>query len=98
MRKMKIPRFKNMLEEAKFWDTHDVTDYLGEMKFTDVQFLPRQKKEETITIRIEPKLKDKFEDLASAYGVKISTLARMWIIEKLRAQGGKNGRICNRAG
>lgn len=98
MNKMKIPKFKNITEEAKFWDTHDVTDYLGEMEFVDVQFLPRQKKEETITIRIEPKLKDRFENLASSYGVKISTLARMWIIEKLRTQTNKNGKVYSKVG
>ena len=84
MRKSKIPKFKDLKEEAKFWDTHDITDYLGEMKTVDIEFLPRQKKEETITIRLEPKVKDKLEKLSVGYGVNLSTLARMWIIEKLR--------------
>jgi len=84
VRKSKIPKFKDLKEEAKFWDTHDITDYLGEMKTVDIEFLPRQKKEETITIRLEPKVKDKLEKLSVGYGVNLSTLARMWIIEKLR--------------
>ena len=28
MRPKRILKFKNYAEEAKFWDTHDVTDYL----------------------------------------------------------------------
>ncbi len=84
MKKNKIPKFKNYVEEANFWDTHDVTDYLDEMKFTDVEFVPRQKKEETVTIRIESKLKNKMENVARNSGVNLSTLARMWLIEKLR--------------
>jgi len=28
----KIPKFKNYKEEAKFWDTHDISDYIDEMK------------------------------------------------------------------
>ena len=39
--KNKIPEFKNYKDEAEFWDTHDVTDYLKEMKLEDVEFLPR---------------------------------------------------------
>ena len=84
MKKNKIPKFKNYVEEANFWDTHDVTDYLDEMKFTDVEFVPRQKKEQTVTIRIESKLKNKMENVARNSGVNLSTLARMWLIEKLR--------------
>lgn len=87
MKVTKIPKFKNYAEEAEFWDTHDVTDYLDEMKFVDVEFLPRQKKEETVTIRIEPKLKEKLAQMARSYGVNLSTLARIWLIEKLRQVG-----------
>ena len=30
----KIPKFRNEAEEARFWDTHDTTDYLDEPKDT----------------------------------------------------------------
>ncbi|MBU1110425.1 BrnA antitoxin family protein [Patescibacteria group bacterium] len=41
----KIPTFKTIKEEAKFWDTHDITDYLSEMKSVEVEFVvPREKK------------------------------------------------------
>ena len=86
MTKNKIPNFKNLEEEANFWDTHDATDFLGDMKFADVKFTPRQKKEETITIRVEPKVKKSLEALSTNYGVNISTLSRMWIMEKLLQQ------------
>jgi len=44
--KTDIPKFKSYAQEAAFWDSHDVTDYLDEMKFVDIEFLPRKKKEE----------------------------------------------------
>jgi glutathione S-transferase len=28
----RIPAFNNIEEEAEFWDTHDITDYLHEME------------------------------------------------------------------
>lgn len=82
----KIPKFKNLAEEADFWDTHDVTDYLSQMKLQKVRFTPRQKKEETITIRVEPIIKKNLEELSLNYGVNVSTLSRMWIMEKLSQQ------------
>lgn len=84
----KIPKFNIIAEEAKFWDTHDVTDFLDELKFTDTKFVkkPRQMKNDTITIRVEPQIKLQLEALSVNYGVNISTLSRMWIMEKLFQQ------------
>ena len=86
MTKNKLPKFKNLKEEADFWDTHDVTDYLDEMKFTNVKFISRQKKDDSITIRVEPVVKKQIEDISMTYGVNVSTLSRMWIMERLMQQ------------
>ncbi|KKR33362.1 MAG: hypothetical protein UT63_C0018G0002 [Candidatus Gottesmanbacteria bacterium GW2011_GWC2_39_8] len=83
----KIPKFASVKEEAKFWDTHDVTDYLSEMKEEKLSFDPLSPKEETVTIRIQSNLKKKLEKEARVYGVNISTLLRLWVIEKLKAGG-----------
>ncbi len=80
----KIPEFKSRAEEAHFWDTHDITDYWNEMKDVGIEFLDDSKREETITIRVQPKLKEGLEKLAQSYGINLSTMARMWLIEKLR--------------
>lgn len=83
-----IPKFKSIAKEAKFWDTNDVTDFLDELKFVDVKYVkkPKQKKEDTITIRVEPQIKTQLEALSINYGVNVSTLSRMWIMEKLFQQ------------
>ena len=31
---MKTPKFKNINEERKFWETHDSTDYLDDFEVT----------------------------------------------------------------
>jgi len=80
----KIPEFKSRAEEAHFWDTHDVTDYWGEMEDVKIEFLDEPKREETITVRVQPKLKERLDKLAKSYGINLSALARMWLIEKLR--------------
>ena len=38
--KKKLPRFRTAEEEANFWDTHDVTDYLKDLKEVDELFCP----------------------------------------------------------
>ena len=48
----RIPAFQNMEEEAEFWDTHDVTDYLGtELQFTEVTVNPELS--DRLTIRLD---------------------------------------------
>ena len=80
----KIPEFKSIAEEAKFWDTHSFSDYWDEMESVEVEFLNEQKHEETITVRVKPKFKERLEKVARSYGINLSTLARMWLIERLR--------------
>lgn len=83
-RKRKIPKFKSVKEEARFWDTHDITDYLAETKPVDVVFEPSVHKKATLTIRLQSKLKHKLNNVARDYGIPTSTLTRMWIVDKLK--------------
>lgn len=36
----RIPQFHSREEEAGFWDTHDVTDYLDDLRRGEVRFAP----------------------------------------------------------
>jgi len=54
------------------------------MEDVEIEYLDDSKREETITVRVQPKLKERLEKLAKSYGINLSTLARMWLIEKLR--------------
>lgn len=80
----KMPKFKSIKEEAKFWDTHDVTDYLTDLEPVELVFDPSTKKKETLTIRVQPGLKKRLKTIAKNYGLNLSTLARIWLIDKLK--------------
>ncbi len=85
MNKTKIlPEFKSYEEEAEFWDTHDLTDFiLGEpIKMT---YEPEIEKKETMTLRLTPSVRKKIEKLAREYEISTSSLIRMWIVEKLKS-------------
>ncbi len=83
----KIPIFKTIPEEAEFWDTHDITDFLDELTPVKVRVTLGQPKEETLTVRLQTGLKLKLAKVAEEMGVNTSTLARMWIVEKMKQVG-----------
>ncbi len=78
--------FKTLDEEAHFRDTHDVSTLLKDSN-TPLSELPllEKEKEELISVRIQKTLKKKLQTIARARGIGPTTLARMWIIEKLSA-------------
>lgn len=83
----KIPTFKTREEEAKFWDTHSFADYWDEFKDVDLVVELHKPKEETLVVRVQKNIKDKLEAVAKHKGLSVSSLARMWIVEKLRSAG-----------
>lgn len=80
-RERRIPEFSNRAEEAAFWDTHDITDYLDELESVEVRFV--KKLSEGITVRLTPAMLRQLQIQARRKGVGPSTLARMWILERL---------------
>ncbi len=80
----KIPDFKNKEEEAKFWETHNVADFLDEFKLVKAKFAKNLS--EGITIRFDEPTLSKLRDIAHDKGVGPTTLARMWILEHLKQQ------------
>jgi len=81
---MKVPKFKNLKEERKFWDTHDSTDYLDDFKTTQNVVFVRPKKE-VISLRLEPKLIRRLRELADKEGLPPTTYARMLIVKSIQA-------------
>jgi len=81
---MVIPKFKNVTQEADFWDKNDVTDFLPKMKEVKVKYSPKIVKEESIVVRVQPEMKKRLEMVAENEGLKLSTMLRMWFVERLR--------------
>jgi len=81
----KLPDFTKMsLDEiAHFWDTHNVTDYENETEDVDIVFELNKPRTESLVLRIQKDIKEKLERVARSKGLNVSTLARMWLMEKL---------------
>ena len=78
----RIPEFASREEEARFWDTHDTTDYEDEFRPVRVRFAKNLS--EGITIRLSPETLATLRSEAREKGIGPTTLARMWILERLR--------------
>lgn len=80
----RIPAFHSIEEEAAFWDTHDFTDFAAES--TPVQVAVGQDLAERLTLRLDHTDRQQLVTLAREKGIGPSTLARMWLKERLRKE------------
>jgi predicted DNA binding CopG/RHH family protein len=79
----KIPKFKSLREERKFWDKHSIVDYLDELKETDEIVFERPPLKRNFQMRLDDATISKLKKLAKIKGVDVSTLIRGWIKEHL---------------
>jgi hypothetical protein len=82
--KDQIPEFKSREEEAEFWDTHDFTEYRDGFKPVQVRFAKRLS--HALAIRFDSETLEKLRVRAQKKGMGPTTLARMWILERLQEE------------
>ena len=80
----RIPKFKNVREEAKFWDTHSFVDFEDELEDVEIVVELAKPRDETLVLRIQKNMKERLERIAHKRGLNISTLSRIWLMEKLQ--------------
>ncbi len=83
-----VPEFRSREEETVFWDTHDVTDFLDELRPVRVRFAANLSA--GMTVRLDPGDREALGKIAAERGVGPSTLVRMWIKERLRDESHKS--------
>lgn len=89
-KKSRIPEFKNIREEAEFWDTHSTTEFEDEWEpmAEDTEFIVvRGQPKKPMTIRLEPDVLTLLTQEATSVGVGASTLARMAVLKYLKDCG-----------
>jgi hypothetical protein len=83
----KIPTFKSEEEAAAFWDTHSPLDYPEEFQEAQVKF-SRPLIKRGLTIKLNDATIKELREIAQEQGIGLSTLIRMWILERLRETKG----------
>jgi DNA/RNA-binding domain of Phe-tRNA-synthetase-like protein len=81
----RIPAFKSHKEEAEFWDTHSFADYQEEFRDIEMKIELAKPRTETLIVRMQKDMKEKMRVIARKQGLNVSTMARMWMMEKLKA-------------
>ncbi len=85
----RIPSFANRVEEAAFWDSHDITEFAGE-ELQPVKVAIGSELSNRLTVRLDTADRVELAKRARAKGVGPSTLARMWLKERLRQEAEAN--------
>ena len=79
--KKRIPKFKSLEEERKFWDRHSITEFMEELTPARVEFTRPKKK--LISLRLDVPQIESLKEIASYKGLGYLSLIRYWIAERL---------------
>ncbi|TAK34724.1 MAG: hypothetical protein EPO21_08600 [Chloroflexota bacterium] len=83
-KKLPMPEFASEQQEAEFWDTHSPLDYEGwEIGTEPVQV--KRPLEHVLQVRLDARTIDELMRIGQRIGIGPSTLARIWIMERLAA-------------
>ncbi len=81
----KIPTFKSDQEAAELWETHSLTEFEGDLEPVKEKVFAKPEKQ-VMTIRVDKELVKALKAISREKGINYSTLARMWLIERLKKE------------
>ena len=82
MKGLKLPQIDSIEELARFWDTHDLTEFAEELEEVTEPVFER-KPETMIPLHLHPQEVEAVKRAAQARGIAEETLLREWVLEKL---------------
>ncbi len=80
MNTLTIPQTDSIQALARFWDTHDITDFEDQLEMVDASVFQR---EAAVKIHLEPQEAKIVKALAASRGVHYADLIREWVLEKI---------------
>ena len=78
-----IPKFKNEIEEAVFWSSHDSTEYIDYSKAKRAAFPRLKPSTRTISIRLPESLIEHIKQLANKRDVPYQSLIKIFLAGKV---------------
>ena len=82
MKAQKLPQTDSIEELAKFWDTHDLTDFENQLEEVKEPVFGREL-ETIMKVHLQLQEAEAVKRIAEAKEVDEETLIREWVIEKL---------------
>jgi len=80
----KIPQTDSVAELARFWDTHDLTEFADELEAVRTPVFARHRAS-VLQVALPPRAAAALHRAARSRGVADTELVREWLCEKLRA-------------
>lgn len=77
-----LPQTDSIEELARFWDTHDLTDFEDQL---DEVREPVFERETVIPLHLQPMEAERVRQIAQEKGVAGAELVRSWVLERIRA-------------
>lgn len=77
----RLPQTDSIQELAAFWDTHDLTEFEGELEEVGERVFAR---ESDVTVHLEDSEARTVREMARQRGVPDSELIREWVLERIR--------------
>ena len=81
MKKQQLPQTDSIEELARFWDTHDLTDFEGALEEV---IEPVFERDTFVTIHLQPAEATAVKKIAALQGVPDTDLIYRWVCEKLQ--------------
>ena len=92
--RQKLPNTDSIEELARFWDTHDLTDFEEDLEEVGEPVFVRTKGA-SLRIDLQPAEAQHLKRIARSKGVKETSVVRQWILDRLQQFQG-TGRRPNR--
>lgn len=77
----KLPKFKNISQEAEFWQTHDSTDYIDWKQAKHASFPNLKPSTKTISLRLPEDLLNDIKILANKEDIPYQSLMKMLLAQ-----------------
>ena len=82
MKTRRLPQTDSIQELARFWDTHDLTDFEDQLEEVTQPVFERQT---VIPLSLESAEAEAVRKIAKSKGVRDAELIRRWVREKIHA-------------
>jgi len=76
-----IPQTDSIDELARFWDTHDLTDFEDQLEEVAEPVFEREK---VVQVHLPTEAAEAVESMARSKGINVADLIRTWIAEKVQ--------------
>jgi hypothetical protein len=83
MSKLEIPETDSIQELARFWDTHDLTEFKDQLEEVTESVFQRQV--ETVAVPLQAQEIQAVRRIAESQGIDYVALIQGWVLEKLHS-------------